>query len=109
MDDTNPVMAEMRGMIHGARIRFIEQADPLVENASQEVRDFAATLVGTIGELSPEEAIQGLRSFIAARQYEQRLREFVGWLSADIPELHGVEVPRLAESLARFLAATSTP
>lgn len=34
------------------------------------------------------------------------LREFCGWLSADIPELHKVEVPRLAESLERFLART---
>ena len=32
------------------------------------------------------------------------LREFCGWLSADIPELHKVDVPLLAESLARFLA-----
>jgi hypothetical protein len=31
------------------------------------------------------------------------MREFVGFLSADVPELHGVEVPRLAESLDRFL------
>ena len=29
-------------------------------------------------------------------------REFIGWLSADIPELHGVEVPRLADSYDRF-------
>ena len=32
------------------------------------------------------------------------IREFCGWLSADIPELHGVEVPRLWESLDRFLS-----
>lgn len=31
-------------------------------------------------------------------------REFIGWLSADIPELHGVEVPRLADSYDRFRA-----
>lgn len=35
---------------------------------------------------------------------EQRLREFVGFLSADVPELHQVEIPRLAESVQRFLA-----
>jgi hypothetical protein len=43
---------------------------------------------------------------------EARLRRFVGWLTADIPELHSVEVPRLAESLDRFLAVDgghSTP
>jgi len=34
------------------------------------------------------------------------MREFVGWLSADIPELHHVEIPRLADSLERFLAAS---
>lgn len=32
------------------------------------------------------------------------MREFVGWLSVDIPELHQVELPQLADSLARFLA-----
>ena len=31
-------------------------------------------------------------------------REFIGWLSADIPELHSVEVPRLADSWDRFRA-----
>jgi hypothetical protein len=31
------------------------------------------------------------------------MREFVGWLSADIAELHAVEVPLLADSLERFL------
>ena len=33
------------------------------------------------------------------------LREFVGYLSADVPELHQVEVPKLGESVDRFLAA----
>jgi hypothetical protein len=42
---------------------------------------------------------------IGAPSEAARMRQFVGWLSADIPELHGVEVPRLAESLDRFLAA----
>lgn len=28
---------------------------------------------------------------------------FIGWLSGDIPELHNVEVPLLAESLNRYL------
>lgn len=37
-----------------------------------------------------------------------QLRRFVGWLSGDVPELHNVEVPRLAESLERFLAADAT-
>jgi hypothetical protein len=32
------------------------------------------------------------------------MREFVGYLSVAIPELHHVEVPRLAEALDRFLA-----
>jgi hypothetical protein len=35
---------------------------------------------------------------------EAHVREFIGWLSADIPELHTVEVPRLAESWERFKA-----
>lgn len=35
------------------------------------------------------------------------LRVFIGWLRADIPELHQVEIQRLAESLDRFLALGS--
>ena len=35
-----------------------------------------------------------------------KVRELVGWLSGDIPELHNVPVPRLAESLERFLEAS---
>lgn len=38
----------------------------------------------------------------ANRRRDQEIREFCGWLSGDIPELHTVEVPRLAESLERF-------
>jgi hypothetical protein len=34
--------------------------------------------------------------------HEREMRELVGWLSADVPELHAVEVPRLADSLERF-------
>lgn len=33
---------------------------------------------------------------------EKRVLEFIGWLSADIEELHHVEVPRLADSWERF-------
>jgi len=33
-----------------------------------------------------------------------KVRELLGFLTADIRELHHVEVPRLAESLERFLA-----
>jgi len=43
-----------------------------------------------------------LRERLAA---DAMMRELIGWLSADIPELHRVEVPRLAASLNRFLAA----
>ncbi len=34
------------------------------------------------------------------------LRQFVGWLSADIDELHFIPVPCLSDSLDRFLTAT---
>lgn len=37
------------------------------------------------------------------------LRQLCGWLSADIPELHAVEMSRLADSLDRFLAALDAP
>ena len=37
---------------------------------------------------------------------EAALREFAGFISGDIPELHGVEVPRIAESVNRYLNAS---
>ena len=36
---------------------------------------------------------------------ETALREFAGFISGDIPELHRVEVPRIAESVSRYLNA----
>jgi len=36
------------------------------------------------------------------------LRMFCGWLSGDFPELHNVELPKLAESAERYLAAFAT-
>ena len=33
------------------------------------------------------------------------LRQFAGFLTTDLPELHPVEVPRLEKSLERFLVA----
>lgn len=39
---------------------------------------------------------------------KNKVREFIGWLSGDIPELHSVEVPRLAESMERFEAKLVT-
>ncbi len=38
----------------------------------------------------------------AHRKRDVEIREFCGWLSGDLPELHTVEVPRIADSLARF-------
>lgn len=35
---------------------------------------------------------------------KSKVQRFLGWLSSDIPELHKVEVPRLAESMERFEA-----
>lgn len=35
---------------------------------------------------------------------ESEALQFLGWLSGDIPELRGVEVPRLRDSLERFRA-----
>lgn len=40
--------------------------------------------------------------------HERLMREFAGWLSGDIPELRGVEIPLLAESLERFRAARAS-
>lgn len=46
------------------------------------------------------------RGLLARQEAETRaaMYEFLGWLSADIPELHGVEVPRLADSWERYRA-----
>lgn len=42
-------------------------------------------------------------SEIALRdERDAEAREFIGWLSADIPELNSVEVPVLADSWERF-------
>lgn len=38
----------------------------------------------------------------ADRRADTRTREFIGYLSAEIPELRGVEVPRLGEAWDRF-------
>jgi hypothetical protein len=60
------------------------------------------------GELDlPSKNADGVVSAILSAVKESQastMREFVGWLSADIDELHAVEVPLLADSLARFLA-----
>lgn len=37
-----------------------------------------------------------------AKRAQEQTRQFIGWLSVDIPELHSVEVPRLADSWERF-------
>src|ERR1700732_1588904 len=39
----------------------------------------------------------------AQRRRDKEVREFIGWLCADISELHSVEVPRLADSYKLFL------
>jgi hypothetical protein len=31
------------------------------------------------------------------------MRQFCGWLSADVPELHHIEIPRMEDSLRRFI------
>lgn len=40
---------------------------------------------------------------------QKHVFEVIGWLSADIPELHHVEVPKLMESYVRFRAAIGDP
>lgn len=40
---------------------------------------------------------------------ESDVEMFIGWLSADIPELHNVEIPRLADSWDRFKAKAGIP
>lgn len=48
--------------------------------------------------------------FDTANQWrDTEARQFIGWLSADIPELHAVEVPVLADSWDRFRATPVTP
>jgi hypothetical protein len=42
-------------------------------------------------------------------ELRELLAQFVGFLSGDVPELHHVEVPRLAESIPRFLSAKGEP
>lgn len=60
-----------------------------------------------------EDVRQLIRDLEAAPQPERppssvetALREFAGFISGDIAELHGVEVPRIAESVNRYLNAS---
>ena len=61
------------------------------------------------GDASERYIESALREVAALAAQEQRerdeviMRQFVGWLSADIKELHHVLVPDLADSLDRFL------
>lgn len=50
-----------------------------------------------------EDAIERANKVEAER--DAHICQFIGWLSGDIPELHAVEVTRLADSYERFCAA----
>jgi hypothetical protein len=56
-------------------------------------------------------ALREVAALAAQEQREQDeviMREFVGWLSADRPELHQTVMWELVESLERFLAIRAT-
>lgn len=63
----------------------------------------------TMGSVNTEVAKQIMTAHNATLRdsgdTKRLMRELVGWLSGDIAELHSVEVPRLSESLDRFLNA----
>jgi hypothetical protein len=55
------------------------------------------------GGTNASELQRDLRAAADALQAtDGRVRQFIGWLSVDISELHAVEVPLLADSWERF-------
>lgn len=56
-----------------------------------------------LGYLLTKQEMESLR--LRAADIATTMREFVGWIAVDVPELHHVEVPLLAESLERFRKA----
>jgi len=51
-----------------------------------------------------EQEVAAIRERSLLQRERSLLQQFAGWLSADLAELHGVEVPRLTDSVERFLA-----
>jgi hypothetical protein len=82
---------------------------------SFDARDWAKAFCKTVKEKQGVELDEGwMVSWFASalmrghdeangRCYRE-VREFIGWLSGDIPELRAVEVPKLADSWERFRA-----
>jgi hypothetical protein len=83
---------------------------PTVEETIIELREVARSGKGYTVRRIAGQAADYLTALVSpqAQDAERTLREFVGWLSGDIPELHHVEVPRLAASLERFLAVRAS-
>lgn len=78
---------------------------------SFDAMDWAKALNKRFPSISVDEALPWMASALM-RGYDEhtsiaagQTEEFIGWLSGDIPELHNVEVPRLADSWNRFRAA----
>lgn len=59
-----------------------------------------------LGYLLTKEEMESLKLQAAAPpQADAYLREFIGWITVDIPALHRTSVPEVAESLERFRKA----
>lgn len=71
--------------------RVTERRGEALQRVAEFVNDHAAESVGTFVGISAST--------------DTVVREFVGWISGDIPALHSVSVPDLADSLERFRKA----
>ena len=93
-----PVRLQEDERLRTLRQRYAARPDGISQSA-------AADDVNWLLDLLAVSPVEQERQIAEYERQATLLREFCGWLSADIPELHQVEVPRLAESLDRFLAA----
>ncbi|MGE0521275.1 MAG: hypothetical protein AB7P78_20015 [Candidatus Binatia bacterium] len=95
-----------------ARLRGSIDAAPLVVDAIEALEDRVEKLEQDVqfhrsAEVLNRELYDLARAEAEAnrKDADTRMREFCGWLSGYLPELHSVEVPRIAEALEAFYAA----
>ncbi len=68
MTEPNDYVTVMRGMYAAARIQFCDDAEAILADADDATKAFAESLVGAIGEVSPDEALTALIKFKAEQQ-----------------------------------------
>jgi hypothetical protein len=92
----------------GLRDDILDHLQPLFDQVERELEDertAVKSLRAVVVRDTAENADLRAKLTQAEADYpEAMMRCLIGWLTADIPELHAVEVPRLDDSLRRFLS-----